>query len=273
MGARALNDLVPQGVQRQRSLDRLLALLAFLHKHGKPIRIGDLARLLDAPRSSTYELVRLLLEAGLLEQRDSDGTIFFGKTMYFYGMDFVREHDLVGRARSEVDRLAKDTGETSQFCMLQGRFYTVVHMAAGARPFRISSDVGTRIPLPWTASGRLLLGHLSDQEIRDLLPPEDLAVPNGEVVGIDDFIASVRQARSRGYCITSGLVDAFTHCVAAPIFGPNGQVAGTLCFVLPIDTPPSRCDALTDMLVRSGLALSTHSASAPQISPPSPIRG
>ncbi len=219
-----MDTTLPEIPQRQRSLDRLLALLAFLHGHGKPIRVGDLARGLDAPRSSTYELVRLLSEAGLLEQTGPDGSVFFGKTMYFYGMDFVREHNLVNRARIAVDELARQTGETSQFCMLQGRFYTVVHMAAGARPFRISSDIGTQIPLPWTASGRLLLAHLQDHEIRALVAPEDLVMPNGETIGMDDFIASVAQAKARGYCITSGLVDAFTHCIAAPIFGADHHV-------------------------------------------------
>jgi DNA-binding IclR family transcriptional regulator len=242
--------------QRQRSLDRMLALLAFLHTHGKPLSTGDLARLLDAPRSSTYELVRRLVEAGLLEQGNADGNVFFGKAMYFYGMDFVREHDLVGRARKEVDRLARETGETSQLCMLQGRHYTVVHMAPGARPFRISSDIGTQVPLPWTASGRLLLGHLSGPEIGALVAPGDLVMPNGDTIAMNDFIASVGQAKARGYCITSGLVDAFTHCIAAPIFGPEGHVAATLCFVVPVDTSGERCDELRDALVRRALGLS-----------------
>jgi DNA-binding IclR family transcriptional regulator len=253
-----LTNTSPEIPQRQRSLDRLLALLSFLHKHGKPIRVGDLARRLDAPRSSTYGLVRLLVDAALLEQVEPDGTVFFGKTMYFYGMDFVREHDLVRRACQEVDRLAREAGETSQFCMLQGHHYTVVHMAAGTRPFRISSDIGTQIPLPWTASGRLLLAHLSDQEIRAFIAPEDLVLPSGESIAMDDFIASVAQARSQGHCITSGLVDAFTHCIAAPILGPDGHVVATLCFVVPVDTPEDRRNALRDTLVRSGLALSPH---------------
>jgi DNA-binding IclR family transcriptional regulator len=248
--------LSPDNPQRQRSVDRLLALLAFLHRHGKPIRIGDLAREVDAPRSSTYELVRLLLESGLLAQAGTDGTVFFGRTMYFYGMAFAREHDLVTRARSEVENLSRQTGETSQFCMLQGRFYTVVHMAAGTRPFRISSDIGTQIPLPWTASGRLLLGHLPASEISGLVAPEDLVMPNGDVITIADFVESVGRAKALGYCITSGLVDAFTYCIAAPIFGTDGHVTATLCFVVPVDTPDHRCQELKDTLVQRGLALS-----------------
>src|ERR1700735_1479914 len=105
-------------------------------------------------------------------------------------------------------------------------------MTAGTRPFRISSDIGTQIPLPWTASGRLLLGHLSDREIRAVIAPEDLVMPKGEVTAMACFLAAVAAAKARGYCISSGLVAAFTCCIAAPIFGPNNHVAATLCFVV-----------------------------------------
>jgi DNA-binding IclR family transcriptional regulator len=243
--------------QRQRSLDRLLALFAHLHRHGKPLSISELARQTDAPRSTTYELVRLLVEAELLEQNGAENTVFFGKMMYLYGMDFVREHDVVRLGRQEVDRLALETGETSQLCMLQGRQYTVVHMAAGARPFRISSDIGTQIPLPWTASGRLLLSHLSAEAIRAFVTPQDLVLPSGEAILLEGFIESVGQAREAGFCITSGLVDAFTHCIAAPIFGADRRVVATLCCVVPVDTAAERCSMLRDLLMKRGLGLST----------------
>jgi len=140
---------------------------------------------------------------------------------------------------------------------LQGRQYTVAHMAPGARPFRISSDIGTQIPLPWTASGRLLLAHLSDEEIRGFVTPADLVLPNGETIAPEAFIASVARARSDGYCITSGLVDAFTHCIAAPVFGADRRVLATLCLVVPVDTSEARCAMLRNLLVARGLALST----------------
>jgi DNA-binding IclR family transcriptional regulator len=240
---------------RGRGIDRVLRLLDFLHRHGRPIRIGDLARQLDAPRSSTYEIVKRLTEATLLEA-GSDGSIFFGKSLYFYGTDYLREHDLVRRGRDEVDRLALETGETSQLCMLHERKYTVVHMRAGSRPFQISSDIGTQIPLPWTASGRLLLAHLRTAEIRAAVKSDDLILPDGQEIHIDEFIASVEAAHRDGYCITSGLVDAYTHCIAAPVLDYQRQTAATICFVVPVDTAPARILELRDTLVRSGQSLS-----------------
>jgi DNA-binding IclR family transcriptional regulator len=232
------------GPMRGRGIDRVLDLLDFLHRHGRPIRIGDLARELKAPRSSTYEIVKTLAEAGLLEI-EADGRIFFGKALYFYGADYLREHDLVRRGRDEVERLARETGETSQLCMIHENKYTVVHMRAGAQ-----------VPLPWTASGRLLLSHLPAAEIRRIVRPEDLILPGGRTIDIGEFIEAVEVARRDGYCITSGLVDAYTHCIAAPVLDPNGHAAATLCFVVPVDTTPDRVAELRDILVQSGRSLS-----------------
>ena len=204
-------------VARGRGIDRVVELLDFLHRHGRPIRIGDLARRLNAPRSSTYEIVRTLAEAALLET-GADGRIFFGKALYFYGVDYLREHDLVRAGRDEVDRLARETGETSQFCMLHENKYTVVHMRAGARPFRISSDIGTQVPLPWTASGRLLLSHLEPRTRSGRSCGRRTCICRaGGSIAIEDFVASIAAARRDGYCMTTGLVDAYTHCVAAPV--------------------------------------------------------
>jgi DNA-binding IclR family transcriptional regulator len=255
------------GTVRGRGIDRVLDLLAFLHRHGRPIRVGDLARELNAPRSSIYEIVKTLAEAALLDIED-DGRVFFGKALYLYGADYLREHDLVQRGRDEVDRLARETGETSQFCMLHENKYTVVHMRAGTRPFRISSEIGTQVPLPWTASGRLLLSHLPTDEVRKIVQPDDLVLPGGKAIDFGEFVAAVEKAGRDGYCITSGLVDAYTHCIAAPILDQRGHAAATLCFVAPIDTAPDRLAELRNILVESGRSLSliTAGPDAPNVS-------
>lgn len=120
----------------------------------------------------------LLKEPGLLEVSGEDNRVFFGKLMYLYGANYVRENDLVRRGTKEVERLSKETGETSELCVLYRNKQAIVHMNPGSRPMRISSEVGAQIPIPWTASGRLLVSHLSSEEIRELLSPEDLMLPD-----------------------------------------------------------------------------------------------
>jgi DNA-binding IclR family transcriptional regulator len=244
--------------RRERSVDRVLQILEFLHRHGEGIRIGALAKALNAPRSSTYTLVNDLTQAGLLEISPDDSRIFFGKRMYLYGLNYIRENSLAKRARMEVDRLAKETGETSEFCMLQSGRYTIMHMRPGNRPFRISSAVGLQIPIPWTASGRLLLAGRSRAEIEELIAEEDLVLPDGRRIEIDEFIEAIGKARSDGFCLTKGLVDAVTQCMAAPIYGADGHVEATICLVLPIDLSEAQTDELRSRLLQSSQALSAR---------------
>ena len=63
--------------------------------------------------------------------------------------------------------------------------------------------------------------------------------------------------------MTTGLVDAYTHCVAAPVLDHAGHAAATLCFVVPVETVPVRIGELRDILVESGRSLSLYLAERP----------
>ncbi|RJT40977.1 IclR family transcriptional regulator [Mesorhizobium waimense] len=241
---------------REKGLNRVLEIFEFLHTTQRAIGIGDLAKGVNAPRSTTYTLVRSLVDAGLLEMAGDGNRVYFGKKLYLYGMDYVRGNDLLRRGRQEVDDLSRQTGETSELCMLQSGRYTIVHSSPGTRPFRISSATGLQIPLPWTASGRLLLAGLERADIEDMVSEEDLVLPDGRRLKLDDFIGDIATARSTGYCVTSGLVDAYTKCLAAPVFSAPGKVEATMCLVVPIDTSREKTDELLVLLRQRAARLS-----------------
>ncbi|RWL91745.1 MAG: IclR family transcriptional regulator [Mesorhizobium sp.] len=241
---------------REKGLNRVLNILEFLHANQRAIGIGELAKGLNAPRSTTYTLVRELVEAGLLELAGDGNRVYFGKKLYLYGMAYMRGNDLLRRGRQEVDTLSRETGETSELCMLQSGRYTIIHSSPGTRPFRISSATGLQIPLPWTASGRLLLAGLDRSRIEAMVTEDDLVLPDGRKIEIDDFIADIAQARVTGYCVTSGLVDAYTKCLAAPVFSAPGKVEATMCLVVPIDTSEARTGELVALLRERAARLS-----------------
>ena len=49
---------------REKGLNRVLEIFEFLHMTQRAIGIGDLAKGVNAPRSTTYTLVRSLVDAG-----------------------------------------------------------------------------------------------------------------------------------------------------------------------------------------------------------------
>lgn len=228
--AHGADDIVSR---RTRGLDRAFEILEFLRVRRQPMRPNEIAVEIGAPRSSIYELVNLLLRHGMLDYQGGDGRVFLGRKLYFLGTAYADQFDLMRESEEMLVRLATETRETAQMCLLEGNKYTVAMMREGIRPFRISSNIGELVPIPWTASGRLLVSHLGDDEILDFIPPEDFMLPNGKRLDPARFIAEVRQAATDGYFTFNSEVENFTHCFAAPVKQADGQAVATLCLVAP----------------------------------------
>ncbi|WP_445505008.1 IclR family transcriptional regulator [Microvirga sp. G4-2] len=249
----------PSG-ERQRGIDRVISLLEALLRQRAPTRIGDIARLINAPRSTTYEIVNRLIEADILENVGTEGHVYFGKTSHLFGRAYADANPFYRRCREALDRLVAETGATAQLCALRGRKYVVIDSRDGTGLFRITTDVGVEVPIPWTASGRLLLDHMSAEAIEGFVPPEDFRLPDGRLLDLDSFLQEVAKARCDGYCVTAGLADRFTCCLAAPIRNHSGVVVATVCFTVPVDTAPDTRKALLTRLLASAQELSESTA-------------
>ncbi|MFM0324171.1 IclR family transcriptional regulator [Caballeronia glebae] len=240
---------------RARGVDRVIAMFRQLHLAQRPMTMRELIEATGAPRSSIYELVAILAETGWLET-SPDGSVFFGREMHYYGSDYATHNDLISRAHQSILALVRKYDETTQLCMLEGNKYTVVLSENSARPFNISSDIGVRVPIPWTATGRLLLGHMNADEIRALIPGEDFTLDNGVRIDFDEFMRDVQIAKDQGYCCTEGLSNAFRLCMAAPVRDRAGLPIAALCFMTGRDTDPRRRESMLDDLLQSAKALS-----------------
>lgn len=260
-----------EGAKRSRGLDRAFDILEFLRARRQPMRPNEIAAEMGGPRSSVYELVNLLLRHGMLEYSGGDGRVFLGRRLYFLGMAYSAQFDLMRESAALLQRLAEETRETAQMCMLDGNKYTVAMMREGLRPFRISSDVGEIVPIPWTASGRLLVGHMSDEEILALIPPEDFTLPNGRLLEPAQFIAEARRATTDGFFTFNSTVENFTYCFAVPVHQADGACIATLCLVTPREDGLRHRDAYLGHLLSAAGELSEQLGYSPGGSAPAPL--
>ena len=220
-------------IRRSRGLERAFDILDHLRDARKPLRPNEIATAMGAPRSTVYELINLLLKLDILEYKGGDGRVFLGRKLFILGAAYSAHSSLLRHCSDILDEIVEETRETAQFCLLDGNKYTVAMMKEGSRPFRISSSVGERTPIPWTASGRLLLDHMSDEDIMAFVPPEDFRMPSGEAIAPARYLAEVRQALQDGHFTFDSIVDSYTHCFAVPVRWPDGRAAATLCLVAP----------------------------------------
>lgn len=250
-------------VRRSRGLERAFAILDCLSHARRPMRPNEIATAMGAPRSTIYELTNALLDLDVLEPTGGDGRLYLGPKMLKFGSAYADASDLMQRAGEALARIVEQTRETAQYCFLEGQKYTVALMREGSRPFRISSSVGELTPIPWTASGRLLLDHMTDAEIKAFIPVEDCRLPSGAVLEISTFIAEVRKAKEDGYFTFDSIVDSFTHCFAVPVRGPDGVAASTLCLVAPKEDAMNSRAKYIECLQEEARRLAHHIPHAP----------
>lgn len=218
--------------QRVSGIDRAFQILDHLTESGSAARALDIARRIGAPTSTIYEIIDDLVARRVLTRAD-DGLVALGPRLLHYSLAYRQAQPFLAVAQREMRRLSQEIGESVQICGRDDDMMVVLAMADGPGPFRVTSHVGTRVPLNWTASGRLLTGHLPDAERIALYARGARPSPTGRAETDPERLAAAsRKALEEGLSIQLSESDYAVACIAAPIVDPTGECTATISIVL-----------------------------------------
>ena len=89
--------------------------------------------------------------------------------------------------------------------------------------------VGAGIPAYCTGVGKVLLAWQTPQVLEEYLQSEPLmSITKNTITDIDYFRRELTNIRQQGYAIDRGEALLETGCVAAPIFGANGEIVAAI---------------------------------------------
>jgi len=223
----------PPRRSRVSGIDRALQVMDHLREVGSPSGAYAIAKAIGAPLSTTYLIIDELVERELLTRR-ADGHVWLGPRLYLLGLAYQRSLDFLTEASHEMHELCREVGETVQICGRDRDRMVVLAMADGPGHFRVMSEVGTRVPLNWTASGRLLVGHLSDAERLAIFRHSAKASPTEKAETNPRALAELsRKAFAERISVQISETDFLVSCVASPIVDASGACVATISIVLP----------------------------------------
>lgn len=218
---------------RTSGIDRALQILDYLQREEQAATAYEIARAVGAPLSTVYAIIDDLVEKDLLD-RDANGLIWLGQRLYHYGLSYARSLDLLSAATQEMHELARQSGETVQVCGRDQDMMVVLAMEHGTGQFNVSSRVGSRSPLNWTASGRLLVGHLPQQDLLTIFARSARVSPTRRAETDPRVLAdNAHKALAEGLSIQAGESDFAVACIAAPILDLAGRCEATMSIVVP----------------------------------------
>jgi DNA-binding IclR family transcriptional regulator len=150
-----------------------LAVLRYLAAQAGPVPAAAIARDLDLPRSTTYQLLQALTDQALAVHLPEERRYGLGPAAVELGSAYSRQAPLARLARPVLATLVTRVRQSGHLVVLHGNevFYVVEQRARG-RPGLVT-DVGVRLPAHLTASGRAILAHLPAAQVRALYPDAD----------------------------------------------------------------------------------------------------
>lgn len=155
---------------------QVLDILTHLGRQAGPVPAAAIARDLDLPRSTAYQLLATLASSGYVVHLVDERRFGLGVAAYELGTGYSRQEPLTRLARVPVARLADRTGHTAHLAVMHGRevIYVIEERALGRPP--LVTDVGVRLPAALTASGRAMLAALPAVHLTALFPTPDAFV-------------------------------------------------------------------------------------------------
>jgi DNA-binding IclR family transcriptional regulator len=147
------------------ALEKGLDILEALAREAQGLTLTELAARLDRTQAEIFRMVACLVSRGYLMKDEASGRHRLSLKLHELAHTHSPMDLLVPQAREVMAHVAEELGESCHLSVVSGGQLLVLAQAEAHRPIRISIEVGGRFPLWRTASGRLLLAHLSEDEL------------------------------------------------------------------------------------------------------------
>lgn len=186
----------------------------------QPVGVSELARATGLDKSGVHRIAVTLHGAGWIRPTGETATRWAVSPTFARLARSGGTASLAADVRPAMRRLRDETGETVLLAVLDlGRQVLVVSEAVESRqPVRLTSTVGTELPVLGSAAARSIAAHL---------PPADLSRFREAHPGFDGDRA-LAAVRRRGWSTNDGEIDEGVRAVAAPLVAEDGYPVGAL---------------------------------------------
>lgn len=209
------------------SLDRGLRLLQAFGETTAPMSLSDIARAAELPRATARRILFTLQHAGFVS---SDGKQFtLTPRVLTLAGSYLRSNQVVAVLQPVLDRISAEAVEISSLAVLDGDDVVFIARGSPMRIFTGGVDIGYRLPSFCTAVGRVLLGGLSDAELksrlatmkREALTPQTMIDPKR-------LLSAIAADRTRGYSLVDREAEPHFRSIAVPVRRYDGAIVAAI---------------------------------------------
>ncbi|WP_432823295.1 IclR family transcriptional regulator [Trichloromonas sp.] len=243
------------------AVSHALDLLEQFHGEVDELGVTELSKRLKLHKNNVFRLLATLESRGYIEQNKATENYRLGLKSLELGQTFIKQMGLLRQAKPILEGLVGDCNETSYVAIFKEGHVVYLDVVETDLTVRVVSRVGSRLPAHCTASGKVHLSHMTEEEILTLLPSKELkGFTSTTITDRDALMKELAVIADKGYAIDNEEMDLGVRCVAAPIRDYTRRIVGAVS----VSGPSMRFSderiekELVPLVIKAGEDLSTR---------------
>jgi DNA-binding IclR family transcriptional regulator len=216
--------------------------------------IPQLSARTGLPKSTLHRLIGTLLEQKFL-YRTAHGQYKVSFKLWRIGASAVDFDTIRESARDILSDLVKKSSETAHYSVYESGYAVYVEKLDGLHPIRSYTAVGGRSPAHASATGKALLAWQSEEEILRVAEESERFTAS-TLVGRAEILRDMSEVRENGYAVNRGEWRHGVWGIAAPVFGPGGDVLAAIGVSGPEERINGALPKLVKLVTRAAKELS-----------------
>lgn len=195
---------------------------------------SEIVAALNLPKSTVHRVLRDLTELGYLSFNPETKRYYGGLRLAALGAEVMSNFHLRDHIRPYLLELHRETDHTTNLAILEETLGVYVDKIE-SKDFGIKlfSEIGRTFPLHCTGLGKSLLAFSSDGTVEKLLKKPLKALTEKTITDPETLKSELALIRNRGYAVDNEEITRGIMCVAAPVFGFDGQVVCAISVTFP----------------------------------------
>lgn len=218
-----------------KSADRVLDIFELFTGEKESYNLTEISKALHMPSSSAYQILQNMLSRGYLET-DSTGKQFrLGNKIFEIRVQHRQSTNLTSEFYQIAGKIVDDLNEGVQLGVRSEDKVVYIAEKHVSQPFRLNSNLGSVLPLHASASGKILLSRLPDEELQALYPKKKLQTYTTNTISTFDALkAEIEKVRQDEIAYNMGESIEGVQCIAGPVYDMEGNVVAAVSISIPV---------------------------------------
>jgi DNA-binding IclR family transcriptional regulator len=216
----------PRAIPGTQAVQRVLSLLKAFPDENPKRSLTELSAAAGLNKATAHRMLSVLEREGFVYRSPETGEFQLGSEMIVLGTRALKSVDVRTVARTELQALARDTGEDTTLEILVETEVLIVDEERGRGLLVLGTELGTRWPAHATATGKVLLADagLALPETSEGLS----AITKHTIVSWDRWNATLSEVREKGYATNVEELEYGYVSVAAPVRDREGRTTAAI---------------------------------------------